>query len=311
MGLALLLRLQVGGIALALAGRRSDRIPLASRSLVLRASSMLHRSPGLRESSHVAPTRPGRRSERGEPARLRAFETGARSSALASVAGALAAPSSRGDRSCDQARGRRRDSLPPGADRPVRAALRDPQVPYARGRARSPAGATTSSRASDPRITRVGAFLRRWSLDELPQVWNILHGEMSIVGPRPTLRYQVEQYDEFQRRRLEVLARSDRLGPGVGQERAATGRSESSSTSGTWSTAAFGSTFPSSPRRSSCSYVRPPSTTTPRETGASARRASPASAGRVLRPPGLRRGHPPRRPRPPRREHRLRWRSSG
>ncbi len=56
----------------------------------------------------------------------------------------------------------------------------------------------------DPRISRVGAFLRRWSLDELPQLFNILRGEMSIVGPRPTLGYQVEQYSAFQRRRLEV-----------------------------------------------------------------------------------------------------------
>jgi lipopolysaccharide/colanic/teichoic acid biosynthesis glycosyltransferase len=56
----------------------------------------------------------------------------------------------------------------------------------------------------DPRITRVGALLRRYSLDELPNLVNVLQGEMAIVGPRPTIPAQVERYTARQRRRLEV-----------------------------------------------------------------------------------------------------------
>jgi exopolysaccharide biosynthesis polyprenyl glycosylphosphotransferase len=72
---------------------------------------------------------------------------------------------------------------------------------------------------NDPRRTRVGAWLRRTSLDELPQLWNVLRGEMSIVGPRPPFPREVENYEEWHRRRLEVT-------PGLTGMSQVSGRSE-------------------------------------------------------------------------------------
>jgi lipopolysaccharide/colanic/teichoic acid biosynthesis glycosyltransferase len=65
-------------------------------------------------------------------------------------------------------------------------------------------GAGLALNYGDPRITRVGKLLRRFSIDELPNLVNVVRGEMSIVGPRPTIQVQVDQYTPEQRRRLEV-----------------------------------------------------------------------------------------------------------
>jgi lipopolysaccharide/colanic/teichoic acid biosynthesis glycosyltransferase len=66
-------------------------------------------------------------------------------------------------------------------------------------------GKNVYKRVDDPRITPVGHLLRRTSLDELPQLWNVLRGEMSLIGPRPCLPFEYDLYDDWQRRRLDVI----------------------------------------------------------------------------------------------------------
>jgi lipopolysaccharide/colanic/teichoic acid biosynthesis glycosyltransferase len=72
---------------------------------------------------------------------------------------------------------------------------------------------------ADPRRTRVGAFMRRWSIDELPNLWNVAKGDMSLVGPRPATPREVDQYEDWQLHRLDTL-------PGITGLWQVSGRSE-------------------------------------------------------------------------------------
>ncbi len=85
-----------------------------------------------------------------------------------------------------------------------RSMVRDACEQFERAAAANPLPGPAVKLPRDPRVTRAGRFLRRWSLDELPQLWNVLCGEMSLVGPRPEEPRVVAQYNDWHRRRLAV-----------------------------------------------------------------------------------------------------------
>ena len=85
-----------------------------------------------------------------------------------------------------------------------RSMVRDAESRRAELEARNELSGPIFKVTDDPRITRVGRFLRRTSIDELPQLWNVLRGEMSLVGPRPPLPHEVENYGLWHRRRLSM-----------------------------------------------------------------------------------------------------------